>query len=200
MNKLRIYHKNKGDFNLILLHGYGANGKDLMSFESYVPENCALIFPEGPYDLDQFYIDAKAWFRIDLETLSFDEEQYASSTNALLEVIAKMDPSKTIIAGFSQGAMMTMALALKSPKPFLGIGLFSTMPLIFEGLEDSSTHFFQSHGLYDKLLSYDQAQKLFNALISAGWKGEFVSFPGGHEMPVEVLLKFMEFINACISY
>ncbi|MEI6531627.1 MAG: hypothetical protein WCN87_02265 [Chlamydiota bacterium] len=199
MNKLRIYHKKRGEFTLILLHGYGANGKDLMSFESYVPENVALAFPEGPYDLDQFYMDAKAWFSIDLETLSFDEEQYARSADALLEVVDGLEPSKTIIAGFSQGAMMSLAVALKSPKPFLGVGLFSTTPVTLEGLKPSATRFFQSHGLYDDLLSYDKAEVLFNALIAAGWKGEFVSFPGGHEMPGEVLLKFKEFIHACIS-
>lgn len=201
---LTIYQKGTGDFTLVLLHGYGANGRDLLQMASVMPSSLRFLFPEGPYDLDQFYSDAKAWFMIDLDTLSFDAEQYALSTKKLLEAFADLglNPAKTIIGGFSQGAMMALEVHLSSSVPFLGLALFSTTPVNIEALRERSlshkTHFFQSHGTYDNLLPFDAAQNLFKTLTKAGWQGQFSAFAGGHEMPLETILECEDFVNALI--
>lgn len=204
VRSLTIYQKGNGEFTLVLLHGYGANGRDLLQMASVMPASLRLLFPEGPYDLDQFYSDAKAWFMIDLDTLSFDTEQYALSTEKLLAAFAEMglDPAKTVIGGFSQGAMMALEAHLSSPVPFLGLALFSTTPVHLETLTERAlshkTHFFQSHGTYDDLLPIDAAQNLFNTLTQAGWQGQFSAFAGGHEMPLETILECEDFVNALI--
>jgi len=59
-----------------------------------------------------------------------------------------------------------------------------------DGLE-----YFQSHGEEDPLLSYAAAEDLNKMLETAGLKGEFHGFRGGHEIPRQVLQQLGHFIN-----
>jgi phospholipase/carboxylesterase len=200
VNNLPIYEQGAGAQTAVFLHGYGANGRDLLGLSPLFP-GWHLYFPEGPIVLDQFYIDAHAWFNIDLETLSLDHAQLQNSAKILLKALQELtvDPKRTVIAGFSQGAMMALEVALLSPEPFLGVGLFSTTlvdPEIKMRAAEKRVAFFQSHGHHDSLLPYAAAQKLYRQLTEAGWKGSFVDFPGEHELPEEVLFRFKDFVDA----
>ena len=59
--------------------------------------------------------------------------------------------------------------------------------------------FLQSHGTQDQVLPFAVAQKLYQILRGAGMEGEFVSFNGGHEIPMPVLQKCQGFLNSILS-
>lgn len=200
-NNLQIYQQDEGEYTLVLLHGYGANGRDLLSLGSELPANIRLLFPEGPIKLAEFYMDAHAWFMIDLETLSFDHQQYEESSLQIGQALEelKINPAKTIIGGFSQGAMMALEVVLRAQMPFLGLVLFSTTPVNLESLPKRASYptpFLQTHGFYDDLLPFPKAEDLYKALSKAGWQGKFVNFPGGHEIPAVVVKEFKDFVYA----
>lgn len=196
VNNLTIYEQGSGERAVIILHGYGANGRDLMSLSALFPDRRSL-FPEGPHILDQFFIDAHAWFNINLDNLTFNHEEFNESALQLVQAIKelKINPTKSVIGGFSQGAMMALEVARLMEEPFAGVALFSTTPTNNHTYQGKKLRFFQSHGRHDSLLPFDRAKSLYNSLTEAGWQGKFVDFPGEHEIPDEVLTAFQEFVN-----
>lgn len=103
--------------------------------------------------------------------------------------------AKTVLAGFSQGAMTATALTLHAEEAPAGLAILSGTLLDADhwaqlAPSKKGLRFVQSHGRDDALLSYAAAQKLFALLTAAGWHGEFVGFGGGHEIPGAILRKF----------
>ncbi len=196
----------KGD-HIFLFHGYGANALDLSSLSQILGYQHSpsphWYFPEGFLEIPiGSYEYGKAWFPIDIEKMQ--KEEYSNSfpegLEAARESISKMlkeidpEPSKIILGGFSQGAMVSTDFFLYSDHNIKDLVLFSG-GLISQNkwYELASKHkgqpFFQSHGIKDALLSLESAKKLNLLLDHAGMKGEFISFHGGHEIPSQVLEK-----------
>src|SRR5262249_10254791 len=59
---------------VLLLHGYGAPGDDLMVLGDVLkgPAGTRWVFPEGPLPLDMGYGNARAWWLIDMARLESD--------------------------------------------------------------------------------------------------------------------------------
>lgn len=138
---------------VVLCHGFGASGTDLLgSFEDilyHLPEDCpksAFLFPEAPIDLsDEGMYGAHAWWRLNMAQLmlmnatnSFDKmkdvvpEGIEEARNALCSCIEecrtanKWSDTPVVLGGFSQGAMLTVETALRGTvKPIVGLIVFS---------------------------------------------------------------------------
>ena len=95
---------------------------------------------------------------------------------------------------------MALETALAIDKPFKAVALLSTTlidaPRIEKLISQKALRFFQAHGLHDSLLPYKQAEELHALLEKGGWTGEFISFPGEHEIPEDVAFKLKEYIDA----
>ena len=203
---------------VILLHGYGANANDLATLAAAFPalSECNFIFPQGPHLIPIGPgIEGNAWFPIDEEALN---QAMSSGTHRKLEEIDPpgLDKSladilrllteinqpldKVILGGFSQGAMLSLEVALNLPQAFKGLLLFSGA-LLKETIwkqkasQLTSTRFFQSHGVYDPLLSFNAAKRLFDILKNADHHGEFHSFDGGHEIPQDIINNADKFLT-----
>ena len=105
---------------------------------------------------------------------------------------AEINPSQTIIGGFSQGAMMSVDLCLSVPQNFLSLLILSGTLIAkndWKSLLETKQEqrFFQSHGDNDPLLPFAHAEKLYNLLRQNQFAGDFHQFKGGHEIPLAVL-------------
>ena len=107
----------------LLLHGYGANEEDLLGLAPYLDARLICVSVRAPYVLD---FGGFAWFNIEIgaEGLRF---AFAEAEEPLVQVLALVDalrqehrPTRVFIAGFSQGASMALAAALKRPRDFAG--------------------------------------------------------------------------------
>lgn len=202
---------------VILCHGYGANAEDLVPLSQLIrqPEGMRWIFPNAPLELSQIP-GGRAWFEINVQAL---EEAMARGEHRDMsnlrspgtdEALAGLDScfqalslnrSECIIAGFSQGAMLTTEYSVFHPG-FAGLGILSGTAHDLNRVETQAEKmqpkvpFFQSHGTLDPILGFDYAKGLYKALTQAGLKGEFHEFPGGHEIPLPIIGKFGEFIQA----
>ncbi len=192
-----------------LLHGYGANAKDLISLHTYLqPSNQPKynwFFLEAPISLDDNFL-GKAWFPIP-EIMTFtptidysntEPNGMASAREKITQVIKQVthaqNKNKIILGGFSQGAVMSMDVFLHLPKPnfIRGVLLFSGTIVNKTGWskmakESTPFHCFQSHGKNDPLLTYAKAKDLCDLIKQAGITLDWYDFDGGHEITMNVM-------------
>lgn len=211
---------------VILLHGFGAPGDDLVPLAEVlsVPKGTRFLFPEGPLSMSFGYGDARAWWLIDMARLEADRaagrvrdlsgevprglqparEALESFLNQLPGVLA-VDFKKTVIGGFSQGAMLTCDAVMRTAIPFAGLVQLSGMLLAQQDWRPAVSKraglpVFQSHGTLDAVLSYVMAERLRDELGKAGLFVEWHNFRGGHEIPEIVLRRLSVFLTNALGH
>ncbi len=221
----------ENSFLIVLNHGFGATGDDLVDIGSWLLESqsvlqdrCRFVFPEAPVDLGMMGMPgAKAWWPINMAQLAVmnqtrDYQQLTklvpdgmlAATSQLyegireLQTLFKTPDSRTVIGGFSQGAMCSCDVVLRHGlKPAL-LALFSgTLLCHDQWLEFANRHegcdVFQSHGHQDPLLPFAPAVQLSQMLFDNGFKTEFHEFEGGHTIPMSILQQFSQSLMAACA-
>ncbi|HZN44276.1 MAG TPA: hypothetical protein VFB56_03060 [Nitrospiraceae bacterium] len=210
---------------VVLLHGYGAPGDDLVILSDYldVPAGTRFLFPEAPISIPLGYGDARGWWIIDMARIQADRaagrirdmsseiprglvEARQKVAGLLDEISRKLnaDPKQTILGGFSQGAMLSCDGLLHSDRPYAGlIQLSGTLlakqqwsPLL---RKRKGLPIFQSHGTHDEILPYVMAERLRDEFTHAGLKVEWLPFRGGHEIPEPVLRRVGAFVTMLVG-
>ncbi len=211
---------------VILLHGFGAPGDDLVSLWQVLdaPRGTRFVFPEGPLSLSLGFGEARAWWMVDMERLNRDiaagrmrdlsRDVPKGLAEARQRLIALLDdverrlganPKKTILGGFSQGAMLSCDVALRTNRPLAALVLMSGTLLAKEEWvplmpKRKGLRVFQSHGSADPLLPFTLAEQLRELLSQAGLAVEWVSFRGGHGIPEIVMKRLGAFFRQVVAY
>lgn len=210
---------------VILLHGFGAAGDDLVPLADVVaaPTGTRWLFPEGPLNLGFGYGDSRAWWMIDMARIQADREAgrvrdlsqdipkglapIREKVRELLQAVEQelgADPRHTVLGGFSQGAMLSCDTVLHSDRLYAGLILLSGN-LLAEPVwgplmpARASIPVFQSHGVQDAVLPYVGAERLRDALTYAGFTVDWHRFRGGHEIPEMVLERLGVFLNRVLT-
>ena len=211
-----------GDGPLVmLLHGFGAPGGDLVPLADVidVPAKTRWLFPEAPLSLNMGFGDSRAWWIIDFTRIQEDRaagrirdlsvevpQGLALARERLLAFLKELpkqlpiDYKKTVIGGFSQGAMLTCDAVLQTDYPFAGLVQLSGN-LLAQAVwgprmpKRKGLPVFQSHGTQDDVLPNIGAERLRDALTQAGLAVEWHSFRGGHAIPEAVLRRLGPFIT-----
>ena len=207
---------------IVLCHGFGAPGEDLVSFGEVLrlPSDVRWVFPAAPLELEMGYGgDSRAWWMIDMArldrelragrgaSLTKDEpDGLPAARDALLSVLAAIPdalgaPSKLILGGFSQGAMLSCDVALSTAVPLAGLVLLSGT-VVGEPRWRAAARtgarkglpVFQSHGTYDPVLPFAGAELLRDLLIEGGASVKFTRFDGQHEIPPPALRDLQKFL------
>ncbi|GJL57558.1 MAG: esterase [Nitrospirales bacterium] len=209
---------------VVLLHGFGAPGDDLVALWRYlnIPDEVRFLFPAAPLQLGMGFGDARAWWMLDMERLTQARAQ--GQWDALSQEIPRglpqartlmqdllslatetlsVPPASLVLGGFSQGAMLATDLALHTNIPFAGLVLLSgTLIARQEWLtrlpNRQGLPVFQSHGTDDPILSFSMAQQLREHIQTAGLPVSWVEFRGGHEIPLEVLQGLGAFLQSSL--
>jgi phospholipase/carboxylesterase len=150
----------------LLLHGTGGNEQDLIPLAYELDKSAAILSPRGKVLENGI---TPRFFRRLAEGV-FDLEDLKFRTNELADFV--IDASKTydfdlqyvIAVGYSNGANIAASLLLLRPEIFSSAILFRAMvPLVPEKLPDlSSKYIFMSSGLYDPIVSRQDAERLFS--------------------------------------
>jgi phospholipase/carboxylesterase len=195
---------------VVLLHGYGAPGTDLVPLwrELAVPHAVRFVFPEAPLELG---FGGRAWWPIDMARLQDRSSPAAierlttevppgidTARSALLELLQVLErdfgalPEQTLIGGFSQGAMLATDVVLRTSRPFGGLAVLSGTLISHDEWSPLMSArrglpVLQSHGRADPVLPFQVAEQLRDELVAAGLPVEFIAFNGGHGIPGGVL-------------
>ncbi|CUS36341.1 alpha/beta hydrolase [Candidatus Nitrospira nitrificans] len=210
---------------ILLLHGFGAPGDDLVPLADviHVPTGTRWLFPEAPLSLNMGLGDSRAWWIIDFARIQADREAgrirdlsievpqgLALARERMLGFLKGLprqfpiDYKKTVIGGFSQGAMLTCDAILQTDYPFAGLVQLSGN-LLAQAVwgprmaQRRRLPVFQSHGTQDEILPSIGAERLRDALTQSGLAVEWHSFRGGHEIPEAVLRRLSSFITNVLA-
>ncbi len=197
--ELSLYHlvrepKVKKEKNplLLLLHGYGSNEEDLFSFATQLPDEYIIVSARAPHPLPPY---GNAWYAInfdgDMNKFS-DYEQAVQSRDHIVKFIDEViknypvDEERVTLIGFSQGAILSYAVALTYPEKIERVAALSGYfdPAIagkdFASDNISKLRFFVSHGVVDQVIPVDWARKAPELLKSLGLDVEYHEYPVGH--------------------
>ncbi|MFZ5782146.1 MAG: alpha/beta hydrolase [Pseudomonadota bacterium] len=164
---------------IILLHGYGADGNDLIGLAPVLaPLMPDVVFhaPNAPYACDGNPFGFQ-WFpisRLDPAAALAGVRSAAPVVDAYLDAkMAKhgLDESRTCLVGFSQGTMMALHVGLRRAHPLAGIVGFSGMLAGAEELPAeirSRPPVLLTHGDQDEMLPAMLSQRAAEALRENG--------------------------------
>ena len=174
-----------GDINaaVIFLHGYGANGADLLgladTLADHLPDTLFLA-PDAPEQCNGSPMGLQ-WFPIPWIDGSSEEEardglmRAAADLNAFIDgVMVDEDllPEQVILLGFSQGSMMALHVAPRRDDAVAGVVAISGRLLEPEALIDDTLcrpPVLLIHGDQDPVVSVQDLPKAAQALQDAGW-------------------------------
>lgn len=169
---------------VVFLHGYGADGADLLGLadplEPHLPDTLFLA-PDAPEPCagNPF---GRQWFPIPWLDGSSEAEAAAGLVRAAADLNAFLDdrlaaaglgPDRLALVGFSQGTMMALEVAPRRPAPVAGVVAFSGRLLRPEALvEDavSKPPVLLVHGDADPVVPFADMHRAGQALIGAGFE------------------------------
>jgi len=177
---------------LLLIHGYGSNEEDLFSFAAELPDEYYIVSARAPYNLQY---GSYAWYAI-----NFDADQNKFSDNEQVKVsrdfIAKfidelvanfpVDAKNVTLIGFSQGTILSYAVALSYPEKVQRIvamsGYINTEILEENYLKNSFSNLkiFTSHGTADQVIPVEWGRKAKPFLENLGINTTYKEYLIGH--------------------
>jgi len=193
---------------LLLLHGYGSNEEDLFSLASELPEEYYVISARAPYDM---MYGSYAWYAINFgadESKFSDIEQAQQSRDLIVNFIDELvdkypiDAKNVTLVGFSQGCILSYAVALSYPQKIQRViamsGYFNAKIAVesFAQNDFSNLKIFASHGSVDQVVPVDWARKVAPALQQLGIDIVYEEYPVGHGIAQQ---NFYDFKNWLIQ-
>ncbi|MFV5692631.1 alpha/beta hydrolase [Flavobacterium sp. LT1R49] len=177
---------------LLLLHGYGSNEEDLFSFATELPDEYYIISARAPYNMQY---GAYAWYAINFdadENKFSDHEQAKISRDLIAQFIDELiqtypiDSKNITLVGFSQGSILSYAIALSHPdkvQRVVALSGYVSEPILEENyLRNDLTKLkiFHSHGTADQVIPVEWARKTKPFLDKLGIKSTYKEYPVGH--------------------
>ncbi len=193
---------------LILLHGYGSNEQDLFSFVPTLPEDWLVVSFRAPFSTNY---GGYSWFDIDLMNTDnrIDVQQAQESESAILENILKitnhygLTHNETHLCGFSQGGILSYALALQNPELFSKVACMSCYPeekmltnMAKNKKKLEQLRFFISHGSDDAVIPMEWGRKAADMLYELGCYFSFREYMSGHGVNQKNYMDLMEFFKS----
>lgn len=177
---------------IIMLHGFGSDENDLFSFASELPEKYAIISLKAPIKLEPY---GNAWYNIyfDNDQGKFSDDVQAISSRELVakcidSVVEKynVDENNVTLLGFSQGTILSFAVALSYPekvKNVIGLSGYINEEILKEGYKDndfSHLNVYTSHGSVDQVIPVQWARKTEPFLKNLNINCAYSEYPVGH--------------------
>ncbi|HEX8050315.1 MAG TPA: alpha/beta fold hydrolase [Solirubrobacterales bacterium] len=178
---------------LVLHHGRGTDERDLIGLADFLDPDKRLrvVTPRAPLNLPgspgyHWYVVPRVGHP-DRETFEAARTALAELHDRLWEELG-VGPERTVLGGFSMGAVMSYAMGLGADRPpVAGILAFSGFVPTVEGWEPSfadrpTTRAFVSHGRNDPIIGVDFAERARDLLEEGGLGVTYRESELGHQI------------------
>lgn len=192
---------------LVLLHGVGASEASLWPLSLELPADLHVVLARAPLAMGP---GMHAWFpvRFTQDGPQIDAVQAEASRRLLIDFIAQQQarlgiaPTRTLVAGFSQGGIMSASVALTSPTSVAGFGVLSgrILPeiesLIPGDVASHALHGLVLHGVRDVKLGYFFAERAARLLQQLGVAYTLKSYDADHALTPAMRADFGNWVTA----
>ena len=194
---------------LLLHHGRGTDEHDLFGLADLLDPRRRLLVvaPRAPLTLPgspgfHWYTVPRVGYP-DHDTFHAARKQLAALHDELWERTG-IEPSRTVLGGFSMGAVMSYTMGLGADRPAVaGIMAFSGFVPIVEGWEPSpaeraDTRAFLAHGRHDPIIEIGFAHRARQLLEEGGLVVDYHESDVGHEIDPAHLAAATEWLAATL--
>ena len=209
---LQVAERGNGERAVVMLHGYGSRGDDFVDFATGIVEEVPALYviPSGP--LTSSTGEGRAWFEPALSSQRGEEDRREAAhdvgaSRARLEGVVEtlfgrgVGRDAGVVAGFSQGGTVASDLAICGENPIHAVAVFSGahLPRCNARRRIEGMRWFVSHGDRDHIIPAADADRVVAELERQGAVVEYVRFDGGHEIPPEVLRRFVDWLASTFA-
>ncbi|MEX0288699.1 MAG: alpha/beta hydrolase [Flavobacteriaceae bacterium] len=192
---------------IFLFHGYGSDEEDLFSFATELPEQCCVISARAPYPMQPF---GNAWYAINFDAAFgkwTDEVQAISSRDKIVHFIKEaceayqLDKERITLLGFSQGTVLSYAVALSFPeriKNLVALSGYIDEKILIEDYQDkdhSKLKVYASHGQVDMVIPPEWAQRAPEFMKNLNIDHVYEEFPVGHGVSPQNFQSFRRWLE-----
>lgn len=183
---------------LILLHGLRSNEQDLLHLAPRLDPRFFVVSVRAPVVMGPA---AYAWYNVQFlpDGYLIDAERAEHSRRLVLDFVDQVgasypiDKARVFLMGFSQGAAISLAAALSSPRRFAGVVAMSgryleeLQPSLAPGEELSGLPALAVHGLHDNVIPIGHGRALRDALSRLPIGLTYREYEMAHEVTRESL-------------
>lgn len=191
---------------VILLHGVGSNEVHMASLATRMPADTLVVLARGLLTLGP---GQYAWFRVAFgaNVPSINKEEAEHSRQTLIQWLQKLQhhygvsADHTVIAGFSQGGIMSASVGLSAPESVAGFGLLSgrILPELEPHLASpqrlARLKAFVGHGEQDAVLPVAWAHRSDALLSRLGVAHELHLYAMDHGISAEIHADFLTWLG-----
>jgi phospholipase/carboxylesterase len=192
---------------VFVLHGRGADEEDLLPVAAELPDEFHVVSLRAPDPLQGGY----TWYELDLsagglESSQPDAADFRRSLDLIVESVDAatdaygLDPDRTGLLGFSQGAITSLSLLLEAPDRYAWVVALhgylaeSHADLDPDGIEGKPV--FVGAGAGDRVIPESRTAAAAERLEAVGAAVSHGSFPGGHGIGPRELDAVVEFVES----
>ena len=179
---------------LLLLHGVGSNERDLFGLAEELDPRFAVVSARAPHTR---FPGSYAWFEVQVRgggEFVIDEAMWRHSLATLTAFIGEAveahdaDPARVYLAGFSQGAIMSLCVMLTKPELPAGVAAMSgrllpeVRPMARPAIELEGFPVLVLHGINDPMIPIRAGREIRDYLASLPVELTYQEFPMAHEV------------------
>ena len=190
---------------LILLHGYGSDGKDLEPIGSHIKKNIPNLDFVSPNGLETCSVNPSGyqWFHLSQERNYVFSEDVQNAVDKLYHgfiieqiKLRGIKIEDVILCGFSQGGMLALAIGLSLPnKPLLAVSLSGLLLDKIDIVGKNQPNLLLLHGEDDTVLPIGNYYKAINNLRQNDIKHTSKSFNNlAHSISIEELDYLIDYL------
>lgn len=176
---------------VVMVHGWLGDETVMGIFKQTVPPGAAVIAPRAPFALNGGYI----WYQRDQGQLQPEPDSLWAGRDQLMEFLAGLphhypvDPRRTVLMGFSQGAAVCNTVALTQPGRVRGVAsLAGLIPdIVVETAQPNLTGLpvFIAHGTKDETVPLAAARQARDVYTRLGAQVTYGEYPTGHKLTTQ---------------
>ncbi|MFP4846840.1 alpha/beta hydrolase [Winogradskyella sp. PE311] len=195
---------------LIMCHGYGSDENDLFSFAAELPDDLFIISVRAPYPMQPY---GNAWYAINFDAEkgkwndNIQAKQSVDKISAFIDYACNtynVDSKNVTLLGFSQGTILSYAVALNYPhkvKNIVALSGYIHKDILPHTIEDNKVehlNFFCSHGSMDQVIPVDWARKNPEFLEELDINHVYKEYPVGHGVAPQNFYDFKTWLEQYI--
>lgn len=191
---------------VLLLHGVGGNETNLRELASAMDPHTLVVMPRGPLTLGP---GQYGWFRVNFTATGpvIVEAEAEQSRQTLIRFVQQLQqahgiaPQHTVVAGFSQGGILSASVALSAPELVAGFAVLSGRilpelnPHLASPAQLQHLNAFIGHGEYDSKLPVVWAQRSDELLNQLGVPHSTRLYPIDHGISAAMQADFLSWLS-----